>query len=67
MTQKDNMTRLMVEPGQAQRVIGSKVHQSEAWCVTRSEELVAKHVISRWREKLLMSKWVPVPQTDTGR
>ena len=28
---------------------------------------VGKLLNSRWREKLLMSERVPVPQTDTGR
>ena len=32
----------------------------------RSEIKVAKQVISRWREKLLVYPKAPVPQTDTG-
>ena len=34
---------------------------------SESEKQVVKQLNSRWREKLLGSLWVPVPQTDTGR
>ena len=32
----------------------------------RSEIIVAKQVISRWREKLLVYPKAPVPETDAG-
>ena len=32
----------------------------------QERKLVGKHPISRWREKLLRRRCVPVPQTDAG-
>ena len=66
LTQKDSMSRLMVEPVQARRVRRSEVRAAEARSVTGSEIRVAKHVNPGWREKVLTIVWVPVPQTDAG-
>ena len=53
LTQKDSMSRLMVEPVEAVRLRRSEVRVSGGWAVTGSEIQVAKHVNSRWREKAL--------------
>ena len=37
MTQKDTLTRLMVEPGQALRLVRSEVRAPIGWGVMRSE------------------------------
>ena len=47
LTQKDSMSRLMVEPVQALRVLCSEVRTARAWVVMGSEKKVAKHVNSR--------------------
>ena len=65
LTQKDSMSRLMVEP-----VEGCKLVRSEVRVLRqkpdRERKQVAKHVNPRWREKMLAMIWVPVPQTDAG-
>ena len=53
LTQKDSMSRLMVEPVQAVRLARSEVRVPRGWAVTGSEIQVAKHVNSRWQEKVL--------------
>ena len=56
----------MVDPVQAVRLVCSEVRTLR---LGRDEDRtqVGKMLNSRWREKLLWSKRVPVPQTDTGR
>ena len=66
LTQKDSMSRLMVEPVQAVRLVCSEVRIPKGGAVTGSEIKVAKHVNSRWQEKVLTIPRVPVPQTDAG-
>ena len=66
LTQKDSMSRLMVEPVQAVRPGCSEVRIPRGGAVTRTEIQVGKHVNPRWREKVLTIVWVPVPQTDAG-
>ena len=66
LTQKDSMSRLMVEPVQAVRVLRSEERAAGAWAVMRTEKQVGKHVNSRWQEKVLTIVRVPVPQTDAG-
>ena len=59
------MSRLMVEPVQAVRLVRSEVR---ALRLGRDGERkqVSKHVNSRWQEKALTIVRVPVPQTDAG-
>ena len=67
LTQKDSMSRLMVEPVQAVRPGCSEVRISKGGAVTRTEIQVGKHVNPCWREKVLaIMMEVPVPQTDAG-
>ena len=66
LTQKDSMSRLMVEPVQAVRLVCSEVRRPEGQAVMGREIQVSKHVNSGWREKLLRKDRVPVPQTDAG-
>ena len=47
LTQKDSMSRLMVEPVQAVRPFGSEVRQAKGGAVMGSELQVAKHVNPR--------------------
>ena len=47
LTQKDSMSRLMVEPVQAVRLACSEVRMPEGGAVTGSEKRVAKHVNPR--------------------
>ena len=47
LTQKDSMSRLMVEPVQAARVVSSEVRSPGAWVVMGTEIRVGKHVNSR--------------------
>ena len=65
VTQKDRQSGAMVDPVQAVRLERSEVRASR---LGRDEDRkqVGKMLNSRWREKLLWSKRVPVPQTDTG-
>ena len=60
------MSRLMVEPVQAVRLICSEVRKSQGGAVMGSEKQVAKHVNPGWQEKALAMLRVPVPQTDAG-
>ena len=53
LTQKDSMSRLMVEPVQAVRLVRSEVRVLKGEAVMGSEIRVAKHVNSRWQEKAL--------------
>ena len=53
LTQKDSMSRLMVEPVQAVRLGGSEVRRPEGQAVMGREIQVSKHVNSRWQEKAL--------------
>ena len=65
VTQKDSLSRVMVNSVQAVRLDCSEVRSLYLSCdVERS--IVAKQVISRWREKLLVYQKVPVPETDAG-
>ena len=66
MTQKDRHSGAMVGSVQAVRLVRSEVR---ALRLGRDgdRKQVGKLLNSRWREKLLWSKKVPVPQTDTGR
>ena len=66
VTQKDRQTGEMENSGQAVRLVRSEVR---ALRLGRDgdRKQVGKLLNSRWREKLLWSKKVPVPQTDTGR
>ena len=66
MTQKDRQSGAMVDSVQAVRLVGSEVRQLRLGC-DGDRRLVGKLLNSRWREKLLRSERVPVPQTDTGR
>ena len=54
MTQKDSMSRVMVNSVSYARVMGSEVRPSKSLSQRGSEIEVAKHAISRWREKLLV-------------
>ena len=56
----------MVEHVQAERLVCSEVRIPRLVCDGEGKE-VPKLLNSRWREKLLESEEVPVPQTDTGR
>ena len=47
LTQKDSMSRLMVEPVQAVRLWGSEVRSTEGGAVMGSEKKVVKHVNPR--------------------
>ena len=53
LTQKDSMSRLMVEPVQAVRLVRSEVRALQGWAVKGREIKVSKHVNSRWQEKAL--------------
>ena len=53
LTQKDSMSRLMVEPVQAVRLGCSEVRIPGGQAVMGSEIRVAKHANSRWQEKAL--------------
>ena len=66
LTQKDSMSRLMVEPVQAVRLVCSEVRIPKGGAVMGSEKQVAKHVNPGWQEKALTIVRVPVPQTDAG-
>ena len=66
VTQKDSMSRLMVEPVQAVSPVGSKAHLPRTGCDgdrNQSRE-ACEFTLAR---KAAKSKEVPVPQTDTGR
>jgi hypothetical protein len=54
MTQKDSMSRVMVNSVSKARASGSEVRQTHSLSRRGSEIQVAKHAISRWREKLLV-------------
>ena len=66
MTQEDRQSGGMVDPGQAVRLLRSEVR-----AIRQSRDgdrtSVGKLSNSHWREKLLGSEGMPVPQTDTGR
>ena len=47
LTQKDSMSRLMVEPVQAVRLWDSEVRSTQGEAVMRTEIKVGKHVNSR--------------------
>ena len=66
MTQKDRQSGEMVDSVQALRLVGSEVRQLRQGR-DGDRKQVWKLLNSRWREKLLLSEGVPVPQTDTGR
>ena len=55
LTQKDSMSRLMVEPVQAVRLVRSEVRALKGGAVMGSEIRVAKHVNPRWQEKVLVN------------
>ena len=54
MTQKDNMSLVMVNWVSDARVASSEVRLLRSLSIRGSEIKVAKHVNSRWREKLLV-------------
>ena len=56
----------MVDPVQAVRLVCSEVRTLRLGRHGDRKQ-VGKLLNSRWREKLLWSEEVPVPQTDTGR
>ena len=60
------MSRLMVEPVQAVRLVCSEVRIPKGGAVMGSEKQVVKHVNPGWQEKALVMLRVPVPQTDAG-
>ena len=66
MTQKDRQSGAMVDSVQAVRLVCSEVRTLRLGC-DGDRKQVWKLLNSRWREKLLLSEGVPVPQTDTGR
>ena len=66
VTQKDSLSRVMVNPVQAVRLGSSEVRFLRLGRDVERNS-VAKQVNSHWREKLLARSEVPVPQTDTGR
>ena len=66
LTQKDSMSRLMVEPVEERRLLGSEVRIPKGGAVMGSEKQVVKHVNPGWQEKALVMLRVPVPQTDAG-
>ena len=53
LTQKDSMSRLMVEPVQGVRLVCSEVRIPGGWALTGREIRVSKHVNSRGQEKAL--------------
>ena len=65
VTQKDRQSGAMEDSVQALRLVRSEVR---ALRLGRDgdRKQVGKLLNSRWREKLLWSVKVPVPQTDTG-
>ena len=65
MTQEDRQTGGMVDPGQAVRLLRSEVRAIRLGR-DGARRLVGKLSNSHWREKLLGSEKMPVPQTDTG-
>ena len=56
----------MENSGQAVRLVRSEVRAPRLGR-DGDRKQVGKLLNSRWREKLLWSEEVPVPQTDTGR
>ena len=66
MTQKDSQSGAMVDSVQALRLTYSEVRMLRLGR-DGDRKQVGKLMNSRWREKLLLSEEVPVPQTDTGR
>ena len=66
VTQKDRQTGGMENSGQAVRLTRSEVRVLRLGC-DGDRKLVGKLLNSHWREKLLGSESMPVPQTDTGR
>ena len=66
MTQKDSPGRVMVNPVQASRLGVSEERLPERLRCDAERNQVAKQVISRWREKLLVYPKEPVPETDAG-
>ena len=66
VTQKDRQSGVMVDSVQAVRLVCSEVRILRLGC-DGDRKQVWKLLNSRWREKLLLSEGVPVPQTDTGR
>ena len=53
LTQKDSMSRLMVEPVQGVRLVCSEVRIPLGWALKGREIRVSKHVNSGWQEKAL--------------
>jgi hypothetical protein len=66
VTQKDSQSGAMVDSVQALRLTCSEVRMLRLGR-DGDRKQVGKLMNSRWREKLLSSEEVPVPQTDTGR
>jgi hypothetical protein len=66
VTQKDSLSRVMVNPVQAPRVECSEVRTPESLRCDADRKQVGKQASSRWREKLLVYPKAPVPETDTG-
>ena len=54
VTQKDSASAVLVNRVQAKRLASSEVRLLRSLSIRGSEIKVAKHVNSRWREKLLV-------------
>ena len=66
VTQKDSLSRVMVNSVQALRLAHSEVRVPKRLGCDGERKQVAKQVSSRWREKLLVNGCMPVPETDAG-
>ena len=66
MTQKDSRGAVVESCIQIMRLVRSEVRALIRLGDDEERRIVAKSMNSRWREKLLVSYKVPVPQTDTG-
>ena len=67
LTQKDSMSRLMVEPVQAVRLWDSEVRSTQSGAVMRTETIsreACESTLARKGAGLIVR--VPVPQTDAG-
>ena len=66
MTQEDSENTEMESRGQIMRGLISEVRLERTLGDDGEWNLVTKFMNSHWREKLLSSNLVPVPQSDTG-
>ena len=60
------MSRLMVEPVQAVRLVRSEVRALKGGARDGERKTSSEHVNPGWQEKALVMLRVPVPQTDAG-